>query len=428
MKLAIIGSGPQALESTLYFHQLGAHVVCFSNENTGGAIRRLSQFDPKRALPITWEQATTPWTRDLLQLVLDDFSSAPTPENLMKYYYAPLAAWLKEQGLIRDVPVGRVHKRFLGPEESPVEGGRLRDLFRVVWTLNPEGSVRAMVEENEIFFKAMGNEAMQSLAAPIESFEDFDLVIEATGLYSRPLFMGPAGALAVNEFQLAYEGDVFYSLQAMSSWERILEKKKLLVVGSGELAALYVTQLIPWLESSPGLTLSLVTTELRPFEAFLKDNSEKPLAQKLLKFLVQQDEDYQKRCDDYTKELYEWRDLEDHEKVKRQSPQQPERKFFLYPSSNVTALDHLTDREGLFVSTEQTSLRGQSDKLNTLNVDAILVATGHQYRSELPQQMSYREPGHYELKAKFDQGKGLIQMGEKIKEIERDMMTFFSKA
>lgn len=428
MKLAILGSGPCALESTLYFHQLGAHVVCFSHENFAGAIRRLSEFDPKRALPLTWEEATTPWSRELLGLVLEDFSSAPTSENLMRYYYTPLVSWLKEQGLIRDVPVGRVHKRFLGPEESPVEGGRLRDLFRVVWTLNPEGSVRAMVQENEIFFKAMGNEAMQSLAAPIESFEDFDLVIEATGLYSRPCFMGPAGALAVNEFQLAQERNVFYSLEALSSWKTIHEKKNLLIVGSGELSAFYVTELVSWLESSQAHSLSLVTTETRPFEAFLKENYEKPLGQKLLKFLVQQDEDYQKRCDEYTQAVYEWRDLEDHEKVKRQSPKQPQRKFLLYPASNVTSLDYLTDREGLFVSTEQTSLRGGEEKLSTLNVDGILVATGHQKNSELPQHMHSEEPGYYQLKPKFEQGKGLAALSDKIKDIERDMMSFFSKA
>jgi hypothetical protein len=143
---------------------------------------------------------------------------------------------------------------------------------------------------------------------------------------------------------------------------------------------------------------------------------------------LKQEEDYHKRCDDYTKSLYEWRDLEDHEKVKRGSPKSPEKKFFLYPGSNVTALDHLTDRSGLFISTEQTQLRGKEEKLSTLNVEGILVSTGHQEQSELPQRLDPDEPGFYNLKLKFEQGKGPMSLEQKIKEIERDMMSFFSKA
>ncbi len=171
MKLAIIGSGPTAIMSAVHFHKLGAEVILFQKSPLGGGIPFSLLHFPDLDLKRFWENEIT-----------------------------PMIEYIEEEKLSLKGEVLRVHKRFLQDDEE-LESGRSRmtDLFRVVYSVNPADSILKQVEENPEIFKQLGPEVLKSLHIPVESFIDFDLVIEATGAGKHLRMMGPGGVFALNE-------------------------------------------------------------------------------------------------------------------------------------------------------------------------------------------------------------------------------------
>ena len=74
--------------------------------------------------------------------------------------------------------VERVHKRFLSLDEEVPGKSRLQDLFRVIFSNDPKNSILTQVESNPELFEKLGEEVLNSLNEAVESFEDFDLVID----------------------------------------------------------------------------------------------------------------------------------------------------------------------------------------------------------------------------------------------------------
>ncbi|MBY0414840.1 MAG: hypothetical protein K2Q18_11770, partial [Bdellovibrionales bacterium] len=180
MKMAIVGSGPIAILTAQHFDKLGAEVTLFQRSPLGGNLRFLMESFPE--FKITYQKN---------EMKLSEFFA-----NFM----VPAVTELEEFNLTKQGDVLRIHKRFLHPNESVPNKTRMHDLFRVVYSLNPQESILKQLEENPDFFSKLGEDVINSLHRPVESFADFDLVIEAVGLGSEPAPMGAGKSFALNEY------------------------------------------------------------------------------------------------------------------------------------------------------------------------------------------------------------------------------------
>ena len=349
MKVAIVGGGPAGLLAAQEFHQLGAEVVLFG-ETLGGGIRRWQEAGAALPMGYSWsellpgrEEQTIPTIGEYWQEGL-----CPLSEKL-----APLIRHRKERVL-------RVHKSFLGPEEVPSKGSRLVDLFRVVW--DREG---------------------------IEFYEDFDIVIDASGVGHRPLPAGPGGAPALNEERLEREGWVSKSRGVEEHLSRLSGKERVLVVGSGAMGAWVCQQ---FFSRFPKGRLDLVTTEAEPFEKLAGEGRYPELLQSV-RFTME--ESYQR-----------W----------KQGRGDGPPDFCIYNGYNVVSIDKLEDQQNLFVTISAPVFRRGTEGIKTLSVEGVLVATGF----ERPKEST--EPGLYYL------GGDIPQVRGQIAQIQQQVLSFFSRA
>ena len=272
----------------------------------------------------------------------------------------PLVEKLQSLIRIKNVRAERVHKSFLGDGEIPEGGSRLVDLFRVVWSQND-----------------------------LEFYEDFDVVIEAGGFYHRPLPAGPGNSLALNEEKREREGWLSKSWKVFEHIERLSGKERVLLVGSGTTAALFCRY---FFTQYPEGKLDLVTTEREPFEK-MKTEGLHP-------------------------ELFEWvqsRIESSFQRWKKFRQKDIIPDFCIYNGYNVVSIDKLEDRENLFVTIEAPAFRGGKERIKTLSVEGVLVATGFRRMPAPP------EPGHYRLCGDIPQ---IIQQ---IQQVRADVLSFFSQ-
>jgi threonine dehydrogenase-like Zn-dependent dehydrogenase len=184
MKMAIIGSGPLALLAARHFDHLGAHVTLFQRGPLGGSLNFVRKKFPEFDINFNGKNLKA--------------------EEFFQNELVPLVQELEEREIPKVGDVLRVHKRFLHPQESIEGRTRLYDLFRVISSTNPQETILKQVAENPEFFKQLGDEVINSLHKPVESFEDFDLVIEASGFGKKPQSIGAGGAHALNENNLKF--------------------------------------------------------------------------------------------------------------------------------------------------------------------------------------------------------------------------------
>ena len=238
MKIAIIGSGPQAILAAKHFDQIGAEVVLFQRSPLGGNIRFLMEYFPHSKIP---------YENKLFKL-----------EKFFETVLVPAVNELEQYNLTKQGDVLRVHKRFLHSGEVILNHTRMHDLFRVVYSLNPQENILKQLEENPEMFKQLGEEVIASLHKPVESFLDFDAVVEARGMGLPVHPMGAGGDFALNELNLIdgpllfYQKDIFKKLD-------LNNKKSLVLVGESEFAKFALLHLKSWLLKSNEHELHWVT-------------------------------------------------------------------------------------------------------------------------------------------------------------------------
>jgi hypothetical protein len=377
MKLAIIGSGPLAIQAAVHFHKIGAEVVLFQKAQLGGGIHFSLEYFPDLDLKRYWENEII-----------------------------PLIEYIETEKLAIKGEVLRVHKRFLQDDEE-VENGhtRLTDLFRVVYSVNPTESILKQVAENPEIFKQLGEDVLKSLHVPVESFIDFDLVIEATGSGKKLRMMGPGGVLALNENNLKDNSPFYYEKEIFKNFNEI-GKTRIVLIGEGPLAEMTLMKLTPWLFSDQAQTLVWVRhTTSNITDLHIAKVSEK---------------NFEKQKIIFEEKLREWRELDDFVKAKIPAPLEPVRKLTIYSGFNVTSVDKLLDQKEIFVTIESPEFRkekSESTELKTLAVEAVLISQGYFPQSILKQGMRDDEPGYYQLDSL-----------DFLNEIEKKIMLFFSKA
>ena len=390
MKLAIIGSGPLAIFCAQYFDQIGAEVTLFQKNSLGGNLHFLLDHFPEMEVAFEGE------TKNIKSL---------WDENI-----TPMIIKLEEKHLTRAGEVLRVHKRFLHKDETIANKSRLHDLFRVIFSVNPKEAILRQLEENPEMFKQLGEQVMNSLHLPVESFEDFDIVIEARGFGKPHLGMGPSNAMALNENNLKstaalyYEKDIFSKLTFEG-------KKHLVLVGHSESAILALLKCKEWIFSNPHHSLSWIISD--PVNKKLNNDWLNLELEKLL-LLSQSLFDNEKIT--FEKKMHEWRDLEDYVKVKIPKPIEPEAKLKIFQGYDVTSVDRLLDREGVFATIETPDFREfvkVPNDLKTLPAEAILIACGVDLLDSLAIGLNCNEPGFYRLEANdLDEGLGQIKLIE----------------
>ena len=359
MKIAIVGGGPAGLLAAWEFYQLGAEVTLFGGHALGGGIRRLGEMVPEISME-----------RSLSQLLPPSLHGDVSPDHIpiageyWKKFIQPLSESIQSLVCIKNVRVVRVHKSFLGRDEIPEGGSRLTDLFRVVW-----------VQDD------------------LETYEDFDIVIEAKGVFHRPLPAGPGNSLALNEEKWKGEGMVSQSWGIFDHLSRLSGKERVLLVGSGATAAFFCRQ---FFSRFPDGRLDLVTVEREPFQKLGEEKHHSGLF-----------EDVQSMIE---KSYHRWK--ENCRKSSASSPPLPH--FCIYNGYNVVSIDKLEDRKNLFVTIEAPPFRREKGGIKTLSVEGVLVVTGFKKMEESP------EPGRYGLTGDAP------TLLKKIPRIKEDVLSFFS--
>lgn len=400
MKLAIIGSGPLAILCAQHFDQLGAEVVLFQKNALGGNLRFLLSHFPE------------------MEVCVEDKTKTIT--KIWEEKLVPAINYLEGHDLTKAGEVLRVHKRFLHPGETISDKSRLHDLFRVIYSVNPRDAILKQLEENPEMFNQLGEQVVNSLNTPVESFEDFDIVIECRGRGRNPLPMGPSHSLALNENNikstaaLFYENDIFTSLNAE-------EKTHMVLVGDNDSAILALLKYKEWLFAKPTRSLTWVTyTEAR------RPRNNAWLNRQLNELLNFSQTQFDNDKIEFEKKMYEWRDLEDYVKAKVPMPVEPQAKIKIFQGYDVTSVDRLLDREGVFATLEAPDFRTFSEvpnDLKTLPADAIMIACGVEEDLEFARGINLDEPGYYRLNS-LDIKEGLAM----IKNIEQKILSFFSRA
>lgn len=407
MKIAVIGGGIMGMEMAMKLHELEASVTLFNkSEELGGKILSMSKLDS--------------------DFVLDSKKiEAFQNENLI-----PLIERVKGHIPIKNVEVLKVAKRFLAPDEKIEGRSRLADMFRVVYKVDPAKLVESQKEENPELYKNFDAEMMKSLGEQMESFEDFDLVVDATGPMSVVKKMGPGGTTALNELGLCKDGNVFYGWDCLNLLSD-LPKGQIIIVGEGEASALFVLRLKEWIKEA-GNSLSLICEKAHPFENLSAD-----VKQRLDHFMGAEEALFVEKMEEHRKEVFAWRELEEYEKAKIPMPTEPAPPFDIQVNSYITAVDRLLDKEGWFLSVESPDFKGH-ESLKTLKADAILVLKGFNKDTTLSEHLQtdynfskttssrsdgiHPEPGFYSLESmNLENGRSKFQP------IIDNMLSFFTR-
>lgn len=400
MKIAVLGAGPIGLHTTFKAIQLGASVTLFAPHGAASRIDQLAASWPDYVLG-TWGELSLQSARDLLKLNAKE-SDLVNASDYRAYLSGLWELVASEVDSLKVNHVKRVHKRFLGHGEKPLGATRFFDLFRVVYGLDPATQMKQMGEEypelTENLKQSLSEKDWQGLHSMAESFEDFDVVFDVSGKYKNPLPAGPSQALALNEAFVRELGGIEYGIAALKKIHTICEspmgeKRDYVIVGSGELAAMALAHLGT---SENVNTLTVITSEAEPFLK-LRDES-KVLSNELEKILMKEAHDFEAQKQTYESDLHAWRALEPHEKSKIAAPAEPKRRLRLWGGANVTALDRLSDRQELFVTTELPAFRfeekKEGEKLMTFACHDLFVLTGHK-KTNLAHGLATDEVGHY---------------------------------
>jgi len=250
----------------------------------------------------------------------------------------------------------RYHKQFLSQSEVTKNRTRMADLFRVVYR-SLDINWNSVMEENADLYGKLDEQVKKSLTTNLEQYEDFDVVIDCSGPFQNPQHLGPGGVLALNEKIYSQDSCFFYGESAYTNLDQILTAKRLAVVGVPEILNDYISHyLLPQFKGEK--VFCVTSTEVQ--KNLDCENIET---------------NYQKKCDDYSQKLHEWRDLEDYIKAKIPMPVAPERQWDFFGSHNVMSVDKMLDRSGIFLTIESPSFRTQ-ESLKTLHVDAIVCLQG----------------------------------------------------
>ena len=218
-RIAIVGAGPAGLEAAIYARRLGHTVTVYERENVADSIRawgHVAMFSPWRMnlTPLgAGELGKTGWAAP-------DPSACPTGREYRDRYLVPLATSLGAAVQNGFEAMGIARAGLLKWETAP--GGRQSRPFRI------------------LLKKRSGQ----------ESWAEADAVLDASGVFNTPAFLGDGGLPAVGERVLRKAID--YQVPDILGEDRPrFAGKAVLVVGDGLSAATAIVSLIRLQKEEP---------------------------------------------------------------------------------------------------------------------------------------------------------------------------------
>ncbi len=421
MKVAILGHNPVGLEIALYFDQIGASVVWMGTNEDLQKYDSLYRSGYDLSL-LTGEQGMARLGATPELSSLDDYKNK---------YFSPLLSTLAQAQDVKVVEVESVNKRFIRKEEEIEGRSRFLDLFRVRYSIDPKDFVETQKEANPEVYERLTSEMMSSLQSRIEMYEDVDLVINAAERMI-PRSLGTNGA-ALGENRIKTE-KLLYGEMALASLDGLKTNndiREVVIVGSGEQAAVALIELHPWLLKTPSGRIFVASAEADPFVG-LKENSSE-LYSRVQLILEQQNEEYKIESDEFLAKLRDWQELEDYIKAKIPRPAEPVPRLVFFSGHSISAVDQLIDKKRLFLTLEKPDFRQglkQPDNngidLKTIGADQILVLGGSQ-RKVLDQDLRENEVGYFkiEMPSVWDQTRK-TKLKMILDKIEHEINTLFS--
>ncbi len=422
MKVAVLGSGPIAIEVATDLMSEGAAVKLIGKSHPGGHLLKIAQSLPETIYEFS--KVSTEIGREVSCTSLKGDVSAA---ELFEQYYLPLIKSLESNKCIQLREVLRVQKQFLEEDEQIATHSRLFDLFRVTTALNASGMVEEQLKENPELREKIGEEILSSLKSRAESFEDFDLVIDARGDFQVPKKLGPAGYYALNEQALEGNTDLHYGFINSDFIKKLGSTQKITIVGSGYCAAFNLHLLEAWIGEKEGRVVNIVTPEKAAFRKLIRnEKTPAPLKDAVRRIIKSEISSWREKCEIVEAEILKWRALEPHEKVKITPPDFPTPKVCLYEGYTVTSVDRLLDQEATFLTLEIPRWRNENEakELVTTAQDLILGSTGFIEEPSVIGPMQVEEPGFFKLRANGDIESSL----GKIKLIKSQIFSYFSRA
>jgi thioredoxin reductase len=427
MKVAIIGSGPLAIEIAIYMDSLNSTVTLFGKNTPGGKIKQMLKYFPEHKM----ESVLTPWGKKLL-------NETNEVSNLSEYwtnYLYPLIQSPVIQRLFCQGEVIRVQKRFLASDEF--SSNRMQDDFRVVYLTYPKSLIEKQVQDTPETFEKMDKKIIESLKTPLENYQDFDVVIDASGVLDSPIYMGPGGNQAIHEGQ--FSKHIYYGIEGFEGISSLKGgEENILIVGSGMTSALFLLKLAPHIFEH-NKRVFIITQEQQPFEKLLA-NKNFAYKKELLDILQRSQNDYEKDRKKCLDKLQKWKSLEDYERVKMPRPKEPIEKIHLFKGTNVISIDRFADQKSFYITLERPSFRGE-ELLKTISVDTIFVSTGYRIQNQLFQNIKanysdtkkfsqdkrgfHPEPGFYTLGPVKNERYGISDGIEQIPKIAKKILSYF---
>ncbi len=238
-KITILGAGPVGLEAALYARYLGYEVDLLEREDVGaniaawGSVQMFSPFSMNHS------------TLGLGAIYAQDESYQPPADDELltgaeycERYLQPLAATdLLRKSIKRYTTVVSVSRFDFLKSENPGCESRTESKFHIVSRDN-EGNERASAA---------------------------DVVIDTTGVFGNPAWLGPGGAPALGETSLREEGLIEYGLPdfTTAAAKARYGNRRILLTGSGYSAATNVVALAKLQEEFPQTHITWLTRRQR---------------------------------------------------------------------------------------------------------------------------------------------------------------------
>jgi thioredoxin reductase len=231
-KIAILGAGPIGLEAALYARYLGYEVEIFERGEVAENVLRWGHvrlFTPFR-------MNSTPLGLAAIQ-AQDEQYEAPDPEAILtgrqwreKYLVKLANSDLLVDHLRLQTTIIAVARQDFLKHEKPVDDDR------------DESSFRLLVQD----------------ANGVEQDSVADIVIDTTGTYSNPNWLGPGGAPAIGERSL--DNRIRYDVPDILGTDREkFTNKRVLVIGHGHSAATTIVNLASLVEHGTGPRVTWAT-------------------------------------------------------------------------------------------------------------------------------------------------------------------------
>jgi hypothetical protein len=426
MKVAVIGEGPRALETTLFFIAQDCSVSLFSEVN------KVQQYFSRY-----FDKNETLETSEIGRKLTSMNSKKLSILNYQDQYFNPLWEKLSTEGALRNCCVNRVTKAHLSSYEIPRVRTRLADLFRVTFEMNTEKMVEEQRKQNEGAFSNMSPETMNSLKRSIEMAEDYDIVILANEVYSKNRPIGIGENFCLNESFFSRE-ESFFTLGTRDLGESV---SSVALFGDTNGLSFSLANISKWLKSGVGKKVYILNKDKEILRMLGQTNSEK--VNKKVESILEELSDFhsfeKKRLE---QELLKWNALEDYERVKYPRPQMKEPEINILPAMNVISIDQLDESKKFFLTLEPSKDLDQLEKflgISTIGVDAIINSMPGEISPDLIRGLNIGdneirskeivisgEPGFFNISSEI-QKYDMQNTNESIKIIFNEIKKYFSK-